>query len=269
MSNFFLNKIKELNLALKLVERKYKRSEEGRVMFEDLKDKSDKLYEIVLNDLQKKEIELEETIVELKKQKSEKEVLIKEIHHTIKNNLQVVNTLLNFQAREFNNPIIKSKFDATRNRIISIAKLHEQMYSSTDLIHINLKKHFQELTIGLISTYSVGKNIKLIIDIDSEIKFGMKTIVPLGLLINEVVTNSCKYGFPNLTNGEFKLFIQREKEESYVLTIGDNGVGYDEQNITKSLGSQLIEVFTRQLEGEIQKINCSGTVYQLIFKSID
>jgi len=264
-----MNSSKNKKYDLAFDQRKSRRLKEKLLLMEALKDKSDILYVKVVSELKRNEQILQETIIELEKQRTEKEILLKEIHHRVKNNLQIVSTLLRFQEREIKDSVIIDKLKATRDRIMLIAKMHENMYKSIDLIHIDLYVHFEKVLPQLIDSYTVGQEISLDLQIASDIKLGMKTIIPLGLLINKIITNSCKYAFKGRKFGEIGLSIQLKEDNFYELIIKDNGVGFETTSKSISLGSQLIEIFAEQLGGNIKKYLKGGIKYVLNFKSID
>lgn len=142
------------------------------------------------------------------------------------------------------------------------------MYRSEDLEHINVKQHLTVLTEDLIKNHSVNQYIKADIIVD-EIELGIKTLVPLGLIINEIVTNSLKYAFKNNTNGKITVHLKQETATHFNLIIGDNGSGIKEIINTNGLGTKLIKIFTKQLNGSITKLKSPGTMYNILFEKID
>lgn len=206
-----------------------------------------------------------------KTQNEEKTVMLKEIHHRVKNNLQIVNSLLRLQSSEIEDKKIVSMFEEAQKRVVSMALLHEKMYRSEDLKHIDAHEHFDLLATDLISTYSVGKNIELDLDI-GEVEIGMKTLVPLGLIINEIITNSLKYAFQTKENGVIKLHINEVEDKGLELLIGDNGSGMDKDlkiEDSASLGGQLVQIFTDQLGGKMERLDVPGTHFRIIFKKLE
>ncbi len=208
----------------------------------------------------------------IEKQIREKETLLKEIHHRVKNNLQTVSSLLNLQSRSIENKKMKGIIKSSQNRVISMAMIHEMLYMRNDIAKIEYKSYVQELSEYLIrSIKGVENNVKLKIDIPN-IKLGVDTAIPLGLLINEVVTNALKYGIEGETEGEISISMKHSGNNDYVLKIGDNGVGFpdtiDPQS-TKSLGLKLIHNLTRQLKGSIVKdASKKGTNYIIKFQEV-
>jgi len=199
---------------------------------------------------------------------NEKTTMLKEIHHRVKNNLQVVNSLLKFQSREIEDENILAMFKDAQNRVLSMALLHEKMYKSEDIKHIDVQEHFSLLVEDLVKTYAVKKNIDVDVSI-SDVDIGLRTLVPLGLIINEMITNSLKHAFKNKKQGIIKVHIKPYSDNFYEMIIGDNGIGLKENQKSTGLGTKLIQIFTKQLNATIEKLNDTGTVYKLIFEKID
>ena len=198
----------------------------------------------------------------------EKEAIIKEIHHRIKNNLGVVNSLLKLQSREIEDEKVVAIFKEAQNRVISMALLHEKMYRSDDLQHIDVREHIKLLIEDLLKSYKIDKKINLDLRID-RVEFGMRTLVPLGLIINEIITNALKYAFKNRTEGRITVWLKKHTKESYQLTIGDNGIGLNEgTKKATGMGTRLIQSFIRQLKGTIKRLDQPGTLFQIDFKNI-
>jgi two-component sensor histidine kinase/Tfp pilus assembly protein PilF len=214
----------------------------------------------------------------LKKQKDEvsksnevKNAMLKEIHHRVKNNLQVVSSLLSLQSYEIEDEKVLAMFEESKNRILSMAHIHEQLYRSDDLKEVNVEHHFTELIKELIKDYQIDTKIGLNIDIMHE-GLGVKTLVPLGLIINEMISNSLKYAFKGVEEGMVIVNIKHLEGVKYEMLIGDNGIGmvkdYDIENST-TLGTQLIQTFTSQLNGSIERVGDTGTLFRILFEEID
>lgn len=208
----------------------------------------------------------------------EKEVLLQEIHHRVKNNLQVITSLLSLQSSFLEDETQKKLFADSQYRINSMAMVHEMLYQSQDLSKLDYEHYLNELSQFLIQSMK-GRENGIILQMDvPQIKLNIDTAVPLGLLINEVLTNSLKYGIPEDKAGIISIKIKKEKPSSknkksaFLLEIGDDGVGYsDEINFrnTKSLGLKLINNLIHQLEGTVKKDNSKkGTNYIIYFYEI-
>ncbi|MBQ4916307.1 sensor histidine kinase [Maribacter sp. MMG018] len=209
---------------------------------------------------------------ELTIQMYEKEMLLKEVHHRVKNNLQTVSSLLSLQSRSVSERKMKDLLKSTQNRVISMAMVHEMLYMRKDISQIEYKSYVQELSEYLIrSIKGLDSKVNLKIDIP-DIKLGIDTAIPLGLLINEAVTNALKYGFTDDEEGEIYIALKQELDKQYILNIGDNGIGFPDTinyKNTKSLGLKLIYNLTRQLKGTIQKDNSKkGTNYIIKFQEV-
>jgi PAS domain S-box-containing protein len=211
---------------------------------------------------------------ELKLQESlhEKEVLLKEIHHRVKNNLQIVFGLLELQARSIHDPHIKTLFEDSQNRIHSMALIHEMLYRSSDLSQIDFATYLQDLLHSLAQSYNVdAQRISFQVDIET-FPLNIELATPCGLIVNELVTNALKHAFPNHRSGSIKLACHKSKENRVCLIISDNGIGISaDLNISKikSLGLQLVYTLTKQLKGTIILDRSGGTTFQLEFNEID
>lgn len=211
---------------------------------------------------------------EIEAQIQEKETLLKEIHHRVKNNLQTVSSLLSMQGRNTTNELIKKIIKSSQNRVISMAIIHEMLYANDNLSEIAFKPYVEELSAFLIKSVD-GSNHIIDLNIDiPDIKLGIDTAIPLGLLINETITNSLKYGFEGRTEGLIEVRLRKEEngDNDYILTISDNGIGFSEDThpkLSKSLGLKLIHNLARQLHGSaIKDETKTGTTYNIRFKDI-
>lgn len=200
----------------------------------------------------------------------EKELLLTEIHHRVKNNLQIITSLLNLQSNSIDDAKIKSIFEISLHRVNSMALVHELLYQSKNFSQINYGNYLKQLSLPLIDSMKpVGSKISLIIEAD-DISLNINTSIPLGLLINEIITNSLKHGFGVGQSGEIYIKLYNDDDSNFRLCIGDNGIGYDNNfNIEDagSLGLQLIDSLTEQLSGTISR-DCSskGTHFCIKFK---
>jgi len=210
---------------------------------------------------------LERQKAEISRKNEAKNNMLQEIHHRVKNNLQVVNSLLRMQSRNTSDKEIISAFKETQGRVHSMAKLHEKMYQSGDLKRLNAKEHITMLVKEIVKNYTVEKEIKLDLAID-EVYIDSQTMMPLSLLINEMITNSLKYAFEGYDEGVITVKLSPISSTTNELYIADNGIGYTDERVSKGLGSQLIKSFTRQLNGTIEKILDKGTAYKLTFENI-
>lgn len=205
---------------------------------------------------------------------SEKELLLREVHHRVKNNLQTVSSLLSLQGKNTSNEKIKALIHGSQNRVISMAIIHEMLYIRNDLSKIEFRSYAKELTDYLINS-SDGKNKNILFQIDiPEVQLSIDTAILLGLLINEAVTNSLKYAFLNKARGLITIALTKEATENcYLLGISDDGIGFSEDldfRTHKSLGLKLIHNLARQLSGSVNRSPCEkGTNYQVTFKDVN
>ncbi|MBI5680641.1 MAG: response regulator [Methanobacterium sp.] len=215
----------------------------------------------------------------------EKEILLREIHHRVKNNLQIISSLLNLQSIYIANDEMLEIYKESQNRVKSMAMIHEKLYQSEDLAKIDFGDYVKSLILNLFSSYGVNESlIKLEININ-DILLDINTAVPCGLIINELVTNSIKHGFPDiysqkelnrLVTGpdekESKINIDINKnDEIYTMNVYDNGIGFP-QNLdfkkTESLGMQLVISLIDQLRGTVELKREDGTFFEIVFKEL-
>jgi len=214
--------------------------------------------------------ELEETNIELRDtmiSKEEKEMMLKEIHHRVKNNLQIIRSLIRFQAMKVTDPEIEELFNECVNRVSAMAVLHEQTYLSKDLANINVKDYLGMLVQDLTSAYNI--NIRLEVETDIQVEtLGVDTLMPIGLIINEIISNSLKYAFKDRTNGTIKVSMRPDADGKFHLTILDDGIGIPNLKVWKeadTLGMELIKTLVDQLSGSVELNASSGTSYQISF----
>jgi len=209
----------------------------------------------------------------------------KEIHHRIKNNLQVISSLLDLQADKFDNPRVIEAFRESQNRVISMALIHEELYKGEGTDTLDFSTYIRELAENLFQTYSLkSKNIHLSMDLEENVFLNMDIGIPLGIVVNELVSNSLKHAFPGKDRGEIQIKLHREKNgkykmekeadraTSFILVVSDNGVGIPENIDIKnvdSLGIQLITTLADQLDGEFELKRNDGTEFTMRFIVMD
>lgn len=210
--------------------------------------------------------------MKIKSALAEKEILLREIHHRVKNNLQVITSLLGLQAEYLDDPHSLEIFRETQARLRSMALIHEELYQSHDLAQINFHEYIEKLISNLFQAFSTNPNIHLELDIE-EVFFGIEAAIPCGLIINELVTNALKYAFPGDRAGTITLSMNLRSESGssgdYILTLADDGVGIpdpiDFKN-TESLGLQLVNILVSQLKGKIQLYRENGSRFVIEFR---
>ncbi len=204
---------------------------------------------------------------DLKASLKEKEILMKEIHHRAKNNLTIISSLLNLQSRHINDKEALGVFRESQNRARSMALIHEKLYRSDDLRKIDFGEYIRSLTIELFNSYRASQGIELNMDI-ANIDLDINTAVPLALIVNEIVTNSLKYAFPDKKTGNVSVHFAKNSDEMQLI-VEDNGIGFpgdlDFRN-TNSLGMQLVTSLTDQIKGSIRLERDEGTKFIIDFK---
>lgn len=211
---------------------------------------------------------LEEQKQEITRKNEEKKAMLKEIHHRVKNNLQVVNSLLRMQKSMIEDESVVAMFEEAQKRVISMALLHEKMYKTEDLQYINVQEHITLLIQNLVKSYAIEKEITLNVNVEKT-DIGLRTLVPLCLIINEMVANILKHAFKSIKKGLITINLKETEKDSYELIIGDNGVGIKHEKESTGIGAKLIQIFTKQLHGKIEQLEKKGTVFKIVFKKID
>ena len=201
----------------------------------------------------------------------EKEVLLREVHHRVKNNLQIVSSLLSLQARSAKGTDGQDILAEAQNRIRTLALIHEKLYASGDMAGVNMADYLGELVGQLASTFDIPPTkVKVRTDIES-VRLNIDTAIPCGLIVNELVANSLKHAFPEGRNGQVTVRLQRPGGEEYELSVEDNGIGFPEGldfAKTKTLGCQLINSLAAQLGGTVELLRQGGTKSTVRFKEI-
>lgn len=206
-------------------------------------------------------------LLETQVSKEEKEELLKEIHHRVKNNLQIINSLLRFQGYKMNDPEVVKHFEECQERIMSMSLLHEQLYRKENLSMVDVPAYLKSLVEGIRETYAKHKRIVLDLDVQVE-SFGVNTMIPLGLVVNEIVSNAFKHGFKDRENGILELKLERIDDE-FQMMISDNGHGFEDRDIwddPDTLGFELIKIFVGQLDGHTELSQVVGTTFNTYFK---
>lgn len=219
----------------------------------------------------------------IKKSLDEKEVLIREIHHRVKNNMQIISSLLSLQSRYIDDKKTFELFRDSQNRVKSMALIHEKLYQSANLAEVDFKEYIKNLTTDLIRSYGVAPGaISLSINVN-KISLGVNTAIPCGLIINELLTNSIKHAFkvsessespigpfmsPNGKKSKINIELHQITEDEYKLIFSDNGIGLPENfefKDIKSLGLRLVNSLTEQLNGKINLKQGNGTKFIITF----
>ena len=198
----------------------------------------------------------------------EKHGLLQEIHHRVKNNLQVISSLLNLQSGYVQEQSAREMLKESQNRIRTMALVHEQLYRSSNLSRIDFGDYLRQLTVELFRLYGVDSRlIKAHLNVQ-DVSLGIDEAIPCGLIVNELVSNSLKHAFPDAQEGEIRISLVPKENNKLLLEVADNGVGlppgFDIRHVG-SLGMQLITTLVAQLDGTLEQSNTEGTKIQITF----
>lgn len=202
----------------------------------------------------------------LKEKFKEKEALVQEIHHRVKNNLQFVNSIINMQTNTVQNELEATVLNETSRRIRSMALVHEMLYNKNNETGINMKEYLNELIKNIDDLInSSGKKIDFVLDVDQLI-FDISKATAIGMIVSELTSNSLKYAFKQTKNPSIKIELKQSDTQNYELIYSDNGVGLPENyNKTNKLGMRLIDIFSRQIKGSYVFENQNGLTYKINF----
>lgn len=200
----------------------------------------------------------------------EKDVFLREIYHRVQNNLQVVSSLLYLQSKNVTDPQMLTILLESQERIRSIALIHDQLYRSEDLSHVNFRDYLNTLTTNLFQTYGTETaRVKLNFDIDTRVSLTVEKAIPCGLIVNELVSNSLRHAFAGRTGGTIFISLRRTKDNSMSLVVRDDGIGlppHVDFRHTPSLGLQLVNTLVNQLGATIQLQRKGGTTFTIAFQ---
>lgn len=201
----------------------------------------------------------------------EKEALLKEIHHRVKNNLQVVSSLLGLQSRALTDPQMRQRFQESQNRIQSMALLHESLYQSENLSEIDFPDYVRQLALHLFRSYGVSaERVQLQTDLD-RLNLTLDSAVPCGLIINELVSNSLKYAFPGDRPGVIRIQMREEPDRMTRLIVADDGIGLGNEidwTTTPTLGLRLVRTLSLQLGATLEVRSDKGLSVELTFPAV-
>ncbi len=195
---------------------------------------------------------------------AEKEVLLKEIHHRVKNNLQIISSLLDLQSRGLEESY-KSIFEDSQHRINSMALIHEELYNSSDLARVDFATYARSLANNLLSTYGPS-SVALDVEVDA-LPLNLDRAIPMGLIINELVSNALKYAFPENRSGRIGISLKTLSADAFVLTVSDDGVGIKgeiDQSDPNTLGLKLVYTLAAQIKARVELDRKDGTAFSII-----
>lgn len=198
----------------------------------------------------------------------QKQALLQEVHHRVKNNLQIITSMLNMQANAEHDKATVLSIRKAQQRVRAIAMIHEKLYKKEDLVSVNFYDYLMELT-RQIEGATYNENFKVSFEINSsDIELNIDIAIPLGLIINEISTNSLKYAFGGHDEGHIRIDFFKSDDGFYQLNMSDNGIGIPEDQLNEkssSLGRNLIDLLVRQLKAELDVSNNNGTHYKIRF----
>jgi two-component sensor histidine kinase len=207
---------------------------------------------------------------QIKASLQEKEVLLKEIHHRVKNNLQIISSLLNLQSKYIKDPHMLQMFHDSQSRIRSMALIHEILYQSRDIAQIDFPEYIKNLMIQVFRSYGEhSKEVTFEINVKN-IMLDVDTAISCGLIINELVSNSLKHAFSNRRSGKIYIELSEKNENTLLLIVHDNGIGFPkdiELGAMDSLGLKLVIALTNQISGSVELDKMNGTTFKILFNN--
>ncbi|MEP7375822.1 MAG: histidine kinase dimerization/phosphoacceptor domain -containing protein [Chitinophagaceae bacterium] len=223
-----------------------------------LKDKNDKIEKTVT--------ELNTTQASLVSRNAENELLLKEIHHRVKNNLEVVSSLLALQSNQLDDPNTKEAMLASQNRVHSIGIVHQKLYQGENLGAIEMKDYFINLSESILDSFGAHQRVQVECAMNT-LNVDIDTAVPLGLIVNELLTNTIKYAFPEGRSGKVQIKLEQAANGNLQMLVSDNGVGKSGTINGTGFGGQLVSLLTQQLGGTMKEDNNNGTHIFFEFES--
>jgi two-component sensor histidine kinase/ActR/RegA family two-component response regulator len=215
------------------------------------------------------EVEIEERLKQLKASLHEKDILLKEVHHRVKNNLQVISSLIDLQAERLTDPAMRTLFRDTRDRVRSMALVHEKLYQSADLSHTELGAYIRNVMKELFLAHGeVSSKVTLQLQLEP-VLLPVDMAIPCGLILNELATNSLKHAFVGREHGTIEIQLTSVRNESVHLRFRDDGWGLPaglKLDAAESLGLRLIRMLSQQLRGEVKTHSGEGTTFELHFQ---
>lgn len=204
---------------------------------------------------------------QLDQRNAQNELLLKEIHHRVKNNLDIVSSLLELQSRETEDEAAQSVMKESQSRVRSMGILHQKLFRGNNLVAIEMKDYFQNLSENLLDTFNAAEKVEVEYQMEP-LELDVDTALPIGLIVNEVMTNALKYAFPGNGNGKINVSLKAKDDRHLHLSIADNGIGKNKNEKIKGsgFGTQLITLLTRQLQGKMEEDHLNGTRVSFLLK---
>lgn len=223
-----------------------------------------KFYKYSYESLLLGKLELENSHKLITQKNDENTILMKEVHHRVKNNLQIITSLLRLQKQNLSAEV-QEKFDESINRIMTMALIHRKLYQSPDLSNVNIESYINDLITEIFNSLSFDENVKTHVQSNYN-HIGLNTIVPLGLLLNELLSNSFKHAFKNFTKSEINIQINKLSDNAFELNYSDTGCWKTPEETQYHFGLELIETLTEQMEGTFSR---EGSHYVFKLKNLD
>ena len=217
---------------------------------------------------QKRNEQLEVLNIALDKKNTQNELLLKEIHHRVKNNLELVKSLISLQSAQLEDSATKDAMIASENRVQSMGIIHQKLYQGENLGSIDMKDYFVNLGDGILDTFDAEEKVKIECAME-QLELDVDTAVPIGLIVNELITNALKYAFPDDSKGKIEISLTQSNPQLLRLKVADNGIGKTIGLKPKGtgFGSQLIKLLTQQLNGSMKESHDNGTLILFEFKT--
>jgi two-component sensor histidine kinase/CheY-like chemotaxis protein len=223
---------------------------------------------LLKKELENREQQRRQAEESLKRSLAEKDILLKEVHHRVKNNMQIISSILKMQERQVDDPKLKEVLEESQNRIRSMALVHEDLYRNENLENIKFINYAKSLAGNLMRTFSDhhGK-INMVYEIE-DVLLPLDTGIPCGLIINELISNSFKYAFKNRESGIIKIGLKSSDDGKYLLEVSDDGVGFDKEVVVenaKTLGLKIVNKLVQQIEGTLEYDFSEGSKFIIRF----
>jgi len=216
------------------------------------------------------ESEIEERVAQVRASLQEKEILLKEVHHRVKNNMQIISSLLSLQAERLGEGETQQQFRDVRDRVQSMALVHEKLYQSENFAHVQIDEYTRSLMNDLFQAYASGlPKVQLHLDLESA-ELPVNLAISFGLILNELATNAFKHAFRGRDNGEIHIKLETDRNGEIRLRFADNGRGFDAPlrwQSVDSLGLRLVRMLTQQLGGHVEMRSDRGTTFELSFNT--
>ena len=232
-----------------------------------LKQRSNKKLQQQQQEINDKNIALQNVVNQKEKLLVEKEWLLKEVHHRVKNNMQIVMSLLNLQSTYTDNEMAISAIRESENRVYAMSLIHQKLYNTENVTSIDMSIYIRELVTNLNDSFNTGQHICFELEIEP-LEIDVSQAVPLGLILNEAITNAIKYAFPDKRNGQISISLSGTGSHYYSLVVSDNGIGMPagfNNDKTGSLGMSLMEGLSEDLNGNFSIENNNGTTIKISF----